>query len=171
MPFKMPGSPFHEMESNAQQRKNLMQDMPIDKDAESPLEKSTRGTMRKDNRKERKEQRDDGVNKKQRQEMRDKTLAKRQKEGSTEIDSGSDVGNFLRRVKYNFKKEADAKRGIQSSGGRDGDININTVAETSDVEKTDLVSNTHGSKPPEDKNSKKGKEPGSDAAYQDLMSF
>ena len=127
MPFKMKGSPFHEMESNAQQRDDLMQDMPIDEDAASPLEKSTRGNMRKANRKERKEQRDDGVNKKQRQETREKTLGERQKDGSTEIDSGSDVGNFLRRVKHNFKKEAEAKKGIQS-GGR-SDININTVAD------------------------------------------
>jgi len=169
MPFKMKGSPFHEMESNAQQRKNLMQDMPIDKDAESPLEKSTRGDMRKANREKRKEQRDDGVNKKQRQETREKTLNERINKGSTEIKSGSDVGNFLRRVKYNFKREADAKIGIQSSGGSGGDININTVADTSDRENTDLQQ-MGGETRKTSKELKKDNEPGSDAAYEELMS-
>jgi len=166
MPFKMPGSPFHEMESNAQQRKNLMQDMPIDKDAASPLEKSTRGDMRKANRKERKEQRDKGINKQQRQNTREKTLNKRIDEGSTEIKSGSDVGNFLRRIKYNFKREAEAKNNTKSGGGGGGDININTVADTSDRESTDLK--LFGGEAKTSKKLKKDNEPGAEAAGQSI---
>lgn len=129
MPFKMKSSPLHQMESDSQQRDDLMQDMPIDEDASTPLNQgtSTRKDMRKANRKERKDQRDDGINKEQRQEMRKKGLDKRIKNGSTEIKSGSDVGNFLRRAKHNFAQENKAQAGSRSSSSQSKgqDININ----------------------------------------------
>ena len=171
MPFKMKGSPFHEMESNAQQRENLMKDMPIDGDASTPLNQGTVSNLKTitPNKTMLTTTPAPTSSSAQRKAMREKTLAKRQKEGSTEIDSGSDVGNFLRRVKHNFKKEADAKRGIQSSGGRDGDININTVADTSGKESTDqanYLGDDVGKPAPQPKKN----QPGSDAAYEELMS-
>tara|TARA_R110002012_G_scaffold255791_1_gene435873 strand:- start:29 stop:535 length:507 start_codon:yes stop_codon:yes gene_type:complete len=168
MPFKMPGSPFHEMESNAQQRKNLMQDMPIDKDAGSPLEKFNRKkAARSENKVARKFNKTSGRSKAERESTREKTLDERISKGSTEIKSGSDVGNFLRRVKYNFKREAEARKGTKSDGG---DININTVADTSDKENTDIPANIYGDGVENSATKPKKNEPGSDAAYEELMS-
>lgn len=163
----MKGSPFHEMESNAQQRENLMQNMPIDKDASTPLNQGTVSNQKKIT-PNKTMLTVPTSSKDQRKAMRKKTLGERQKDGSTEIDSGSDVGNFLRRVKHNFKREAEAKNNTKSAGGGGGDININTVADKGDRESTDLK--PFGSKANTSNNEDKDTEPGSEAAYQELMS-
>ena len=53
MAFKMKGSPFHQMESDAQQRKNLMNDNPVDSRASAlnkmdPMHNGEPGVQKED---------------------------------------------------------------------------------------------------------------------------
>jgi hypothetical protein len=48
--------------------------------------------------------------------MRAKRLRERQNEGSTEIDGGSAVGNYARRIRHNLRQANEAKSGTGSSG-------------------------------------------------------
>ena len=112
MPFKMKSSPLHQMESDSQQRDDLIQDMPIDEDA-SPLNQGLFSkTVGKDERRKfRKDKLDERIS------------GKEPKSKSGEHKDGSDVGNFLRRARKNFGDESQAKG---SSTGKSGDTtNIN----------------------------------------------
>ena len=89
-------NPIKQLQSDFQMKDDIQADIAAVDSQGSPLEQSSRQTNRKT--------------------MRAKTLRERQNEGSTEIDGGSVIGNYARRIRHNLRQANEAKSGTGSSG-------------------------------------------------------